>query len=102
MIIVKDQNKIIEYSDNLDTAKITHFQNTDDILSMTKLYRENTDRGFSKDRKYQYLGTISNMIWHKYKFRDPVEAAKWLETEEGSKYRITRQDTGRTGRIIIK
>jgi hypothetical protein len=87
-----------------DTTFIHHAEDTTMIAERAKFLRENTDRGFSPDRQYQCLGMIPLTDWyaaglHKRPMEDTV---KFLESEKMDAYRVTRGNTGKSGRIIVK
>lgn len=83
---------------------IHHVEETTAIAERAKFLRENTDRGFSPDRQYQCLGFIPLTDWygeglHKRPMEDSV---KFLESDRMQAYRVTKGNTGKSGRIIIK
>jgi len=94
----------VELSADGKEATIHHVENNNDTAALAKFIASNSDRGFSKDRQYQCLGYMPMSVFFGQGFhkRPPEDITKWLESDEATPYRVTRQNTGKDPRIIIK
>jgi hypothetical protein len=56
------------------------------------MLKRETDRGFTKDRTMQHIGSIPITIWlnHPEFMNDSKALDKWLMSEQGSPYRIAK------------
>lgn len=87
-----------------DKVIIQHVSDNTAIAERAKFLRENTDRGFSPDRQYQCLGFVPMDAFFKEGLhkRPMADLVKYLESDDMAPYRVTKGNTGKSGKVIVK
>lgn len=100
---------LISVTEEGDKLNFLHAQDNRPIMAAVQDIRETTDRGFTKERKFQHVGRIPYYEWMKLcginpALKDPNELEKWLYTDEGEAYRIATKNhvTGNGIQIIVR
>lgn len=92
-----------------ENLHFTHMQNVTPIIDAVQDIKQNSDRGFTKERKFQHIGRVPYYEWMRLcqinpALKDPNELEKWLYTDEGEAYRIATKNhvTGSGIQIIMR
>lgn len=86
-----DEIEVKPYSDKF---RMRHVQLTDRIKEQVKIWREETDRGFTQGRSMQCIARIPALVFlnlPKEIREDEKALSKWLnQTEEGQTWKIAK------------
>ena len=97
MIFAKADSEIIDAEETADHLIVTHGQDIGDHLQMCHQLREHdTQNGISGLRHFQHVASLPDivaMMLEKEKpevMRDAKALSKWLKTDEGKLFRVSR------------